>query len=232
MLKLWKFLNNLYEKLLLLVSVLLLVIGVWQIADNYYLYENANDRSILKYKPGNALSDTSDAPPISDDMVGWLTLDGTAIDYPVMQAADNTYYLRTDPFGSYAATGSIFLDSRCSSDFSDPYSMIYGHHMDYGTLFGALDDYLNASYLNTHRNGTLSVGKDGKKQYDLEVFASMIVSAHEETVYNLDSGRIRQFIAEHAPVYNGAKEGRILGLSTCLNTGSLSRIVVFCYLKE
>ena len=87
-------------------------------------------------------------------MAGWLTVDGTNIDYPVMQGKDNNSYLNTDPFGNYSLTGSIFLDSRSSPDFSDEYSVVYGHHMDYGKMFGALDDFLNEKYLKQHSSGS------------------------------------------------------------------------------
>ena len=79
-------------------------------------------------------------------MVGWIVVDDTNIDYPVMQGYDNSQYLNLDPYGEYSLSGSIFLDSRNSSDFTDPYSIIYGHHMEYGKMFGAIDDYLDDQY--------------------------------------------------------------------------------------
>ena len=143
MIRFWKALNDIYGWIVTASFVLILLIGVWQIYDNYYVFSHTIDNSVLRYKPG--ASDISDGgqAPFSDDLVGWLTIDGTDIDYPVMQGSDNAEYLSKDPYGGYSATGSIFLDSRSSPDFTDSFSIIYGHHMDYGRLFGALDDFLD-----------------------------------------------------------------------------------------
>lgn len=232
MLKFWKWLNELYGWLLILVFGLIMLIGVWQMYDNYYLFYHTLDKSIVKYKPDPANPSIQENSPITDEMVAWLTIDGTDIDYPVMQGKDNSHFLNTDPFGAYSLSGSIFLDSRCSADFSDEYAMIYGHHMDYGKMFGALDDFINASYLKKHSTGTLIIGKNAEKIYQLEVFASMRVSAKEKVVFDMQETQIRQFIFENAPVLTNQKEFKILGLSTCADTDSVSRIVVFCYLYE
>ena len=168
--------------------------------------------------------------PITDEMVAWITIDDTNIDYPVMQGKDNTHFLNTDPFGEYSLTGSIFLDSRCSSDFSDEYSVIYGHHMDYGKMFGALDDFLNETYLESHSTGTLMLGRSGEETFNLKVFASMRVSAREKTVFDMDYNKIRQFIRSHADVLTTESKSRIVALSTCADADSVTRIVVFCYI--
>jgi len=165
-------------------------------------------------------------------MAGWLTIGGTNIDYPVMQGSDNKQYLNTDPFGNYSLTGSIFLDSRSSPDFSDEYSVIYGHHMDYGKMFGARDDFLNELYLKQHSAGTLMVGRNAEKVYDLECFASMRVSAKEKIVFDMKQEQIRKFIHDNAAVLTNEKDSRILALSTCADANSVTRVVVYCYIKE
>lgn len=78
-----------------------------------------------------------------------MTIDDTNIDYPVMQGEDNNEYLNKDPFGNYALSGSIFLDRRNNPEFKDYYSLIYGHHMEHGMMFGAIDEYLNEDYFNS-----------------------------------------------------------------------------------
>ncbi len=184
MLKFFKRLNELYGWLVIAVFGLVVLIGAWQMYDNYYMFSHSLDESILQYKPDPNDPSAAANSPIGDDMVGWLTIDDTNIDYPVMQGSDNSKYLNTDPFGEYSLSGSIFLDSRCSPDFSDEYSVIYGHHMDYGKMFGALDDFLNEEYLRSHTTGTLMVGRNAEKVYDLEVFASARVSAREKIVFD------------------------------------------------
>lgn len=201
--------------------------------DNYYMFHHTLEKSVLKYKPNPSVPAAAEASPITNEMVAWLTIDGTNIDYPVMQGKDNSHFLNIDPFGAYSLSGSIFLDNRCSADFTDEYSVIYGHHMDYGRMFGGLDEFLNAQYLREHISGTLMIGRNAEKIYYLEVFASMRVSAREKIVFDMEQNKIRQFIYDNAEIQTGSeKNDRILCLSTCAGTDSSERIVVFCYISE
>lgn len=223
--------NILYERLVLIVLVLVLLIVMWCMYDNYYVYSHTLSDDIAKYKPvPNAV--VQEDSPISDDMVAWITIDGTNIDYPVMQYSDNVKYLNTDPYGNYSLSGSIYLDSRNSSDFSDDYSLIYGHHMEYGKMFGALDEFLDASYLSQHTSGTLIIGKNAEKTFDLEVFASMRASAKDEAVFDPGKGDVRQFIKNNSIVYTAESDRRIIALSTCAEGDSVSRTLVFCYITQ
>ena len=75
------------------------------------------------------------------DLVGWLTIPDTVIDYPVVQNQENDYYLTHDFFGEENVNGQIILDAPC-----DPYTPSYnlvisGHHMKNGSMFGSLPDY-------------------------------------------------------------------------------------------
>ena len=230
MVRFWRKLNEVYGRLVILAFAFVMVIGIWQVYDNYWLFNHTIDDSILKYKPDPSTPVYEGDPPITKEMVGWITIDDTNIDYPVMQGDDNVYFLNIDPFGEYSLSGSIFLDSRSSSDFSDRYSLIYGHHMDYGAMFGALDDFLDKSYLEKHITGTLMVGRNAEKIYDLEVFASMVVSAKEGVVFDLQEDRIEEFIHKNARVLVNESSGEdILALSTCADANTFDRIVVFCY---
>ena len=230
-LKFWKALNEIFFRLVIIVFGFVMLIGAWQVYDNYYIFSHALDKDLLKYKPVHGQS-ADKSSPITDEMVAWLTIDGTNIDYPVMQGKSNTDFLNTDSFGNYALTGSIFLDSRCSADFSDKYSLIYGHHMDYGKMFGSLDDFLSESYLRKHTTGTLLVGRNAEKEYKLRVFAAMRVSSRDKTVFDIDKDKIQQYIKDNAKVYTKQEQKRIIGLSTCADAGSVNRIVVFCYILD
>ena len=232
MLGFWKKLNEIYGWLVIIFFSFIMLIGIWQVYDNYYMYTHTLDNSILRYKPDPSDPAAAAGSPITDDMVGWITIDGTNIDYPVMQGKDNSAYLSTDPFGEYSLTGSIFLDSRCSSDFSDEFSLIYGHHMDYGKMFGALDDFLDENYLASHKTGTLLVGRTNVKEYKLEVFASASISSQESIVFDLDKDNIRQFIRDNTKTPDVGNSERILALATCADANSSKRTVVFCCIKE
>lgn len=64
-----------------------------------------------------------------DSSIGWIFVPDTNINYPIMQAEDNEYYLHRSYDGSYLYSGSVFLDRRCKSDFSGDVNMLYGHNM-------------------------------------------------------------------------------------------------------
>ena len=234
--KFWKKMNVYYERTLLAIFVILLLIVLYCLYDTWYVYDHASDKSLLKYKPSpdnpSAVADS----PITDDYVAWLTVDDTNIDYPVMQGKDNTKYLNLDPYGKYSLSGSIFLDSRNAADFSDDYSLVYGHHMEYGKMFGALDDFLNEKYLKSHEDGTLIIGKEGDAIHSIKIFASMHADAKDKNVFSpTEIDGIEEYIKEKAEYYVDMPElygKRILGLSTCSEGDSTVRILVFCYICD
>lgn len=84
------------------------------------------------------------------DVVGWLYCPDTPINYPVVQAEDNNYYLHHLLDGTYNSSGSIFMDYRCPSDFSGWNSIVYGHNMKNDAMFGTLQDYKEQTYYDAH----------------------------------------------------------------------------------
>jgi sortase B len=64
---------------------------------------------------------------LNSDIVGWIRIPDTDIDYPILQGSDNDYYLSRNYLGEFAVAGSIFLDYR--NDFGDDFLIIYGHSM-------------------------------------------------------------------------------------------------------
>lgn len=90
------------------------------------------------------------------DSVAWLYISDTNIDYPIMQSGDNDYYAHRATDGSYLYAGSLFMDYRCSSDFSDFNSVIYGHNMGNGTMFADIPNYENEEYFMEHSYGWLT----------------------------------------------------------------------------
>ena len=226
MLRLFKELNIWYERLVMLILGLFLLIILWCFYDSWYVYSHVTDDSVMRYKPG--VSDTTkEAPALSEDMAGWLTIDDTGIDYPVMHYKDNIKYLNTDPFGRYSLGGSIFLDYRNDPCFTDDYSLIYGHHMQHGRMFGALDNYLDEAYMREHSGGTLFIRKDGEKSKHIKIFAALQTSADEKTVFNPGEGDIRRYIRSHAAVQISEPDGAIVGLSTCTGRDDDTRTGVF-----
>ena len=84
------------------------------------------------------------------DCIGWLSIDGTTISYPVMHTpSDPQKYLRRNFYGKYSQSGVPFLDGRC--DLQSTNLIIYGHNMKNGTMFSDLKRYVDRDFLNAHR---------------------------------------------------------------------------------
>lgn len=84
------------------------------------------------------------------DFFGWLKIEGTKIDYPVMyKPEDPEYYLHRDFYGRYSDSGMLFIDGQCPRVSN--YYLIYGHHMNNGTMFGELPKYAKVDYYQDHK---------------------------------------------------------------------------------
>ncbi|MDD6422232.1 MAG: class B sortase [Intestinibaculum porci] len=166
--------------------------------------------------------------------VAWLKVAKTDIDFPIMQGKTNMEYLNKNPLGQMDLAGSIFLDSTNSPQFTDPYSVIYGHHLDDGLMFGALDAYLKKSYLEGHTNGTLETSS-GRK-YQLKLFSCFHVLSDNEIIFNASAQKttekVRDYINKQDPNHLSYDESLpIVALSTCVNATSENRVVVFGTIK-
>lgn len=226
--KIIRLIDGLIDKSILLVCIVLFLLGSYGLYDSYMVYQQATDNSILKYKPGYETDDEIDKK-ITGNMVAWLTIDDTNVDYPVMHGEDNNEYLNKDPFGDYALSGSIFLDSRNDPEFKDYYSLIYGHHMEHGMMFGAIDEYLNEDYFNSHRTGSLVVGK---KTYKIRIFAVLECEATEESIFApTENYNTLNYIKQHALFLDDTAlpkdNEKLLGLSTCKYPDTVDRTLIF-----
>ncbi len=83
-------------------------------------------------------------------LIGWLKIDDTIIDYPVMQTSDNEYYLDHNINQEKDRNGALFLDKDCDVLKPSTNLIIYGHHMKSGRMFGNLDDYASENYYKKH----------------------------------------------------------------------------------
>ena len=113
---------------------------------------------------------------INEDCVAWIHIEDTAINYPVVQGSDNSFYLKHLIDGKWNSAGCIFLDSRVGSDLSDRHSIIYGHHMKDGTMFSGLTKYKKQEYYEAHSEGLLITPE---RTYTIEFFAGYVASVED-----------------------------------------------------
>ncbi len=120
-------------------------------ADQVEIEEPKEEQLVIKNRYIAALLE------INPDVVGYLKVNNTNVDYPVVIAADNKYYLKKNLYGEDDRNGWIFMDFRNSEKFLNDNTIIYGHNMYYsGVMFGTLHRVLNASWYNNPENLTIS----------------------------------------------------------------------------
>ena len=139
------------------------------------------------------------------DCIGWLSIDGTSISYPVMYTpSEPQKYLRRSFYGQYSQSGVLFLDGRCSTVGGN--LIIYGHNMKNGTMFSDLKRYVDRDFLNAHRTVKFETA-DGVQTF--------IVTEALKT--NTSDGWYDRIAAE---------DGRQLILSTCYGSGKDGRLLI------
>lgn len=87
---------------------------------------------------------------INKNIIAWIDIPGTNINYPLVQGENNEYYLNHSSFGRSNLIGSIFIDFRNTADFSDTVTMIYGHNVSNEFMFGSISKYKDSNYLENH----------------------------------------------------------------------------------
>ncbi len=221
--KIIRFVDNLIDKIIIVVFLVVFLFGCYFVVDSVYVFYNASSGGVKGRRQEQTVEEIM--KELSSDAVGWIRMDDSKIDYPIMQTNNNTKYLNIDPYGDYNIAGSIFLDFRNASDFSDQYNILYGHHMENNYMFGALDLWEDKEYFDTHRDGVLIL--DGV-EYKLNAFAFVVVKASAEEVFDPEFAKTaRTFIQSHAQIYYEPGDGRILMLSTCRNAGATERTLVY-----
>ncbi len=205
-----------------------------ELIEKFIVIEEANDTD-----PGkpNHTTEATKAPEVKisfeelvamyPDVIGWLYCEGTPINYPVVQANDNDYYLRRMINGKYNIGGTIFMDYRNNADFSNEITIIYGHNMKNGSMFGSIPKYTKHSFLESHKNILLTTPD---KKYEIEVIGTLKTTSDDE-VYNFsDLNENRDNVAQRLGIE--ANDDRLVVFSTCLYDTEDSRLLLVGKLKE
>ena len=141
----------------------------------------------------------------NNDCIGWLSIDGTNISYPVMYTpSDPQKYLRRSFYGKYSQSGVPFLDGRC--DLQSSNLIIYGHNMRNGTMFSDLKKYVERDFLNAHRTVKFETA-DGIRCFTVtEVLSTNITDAWYDRITAEDGSRCLIL----STCYGSGKDGRLL----------------------
>ncbi len=185
--KLIRFTDGLLDIGIIGAILLMLCYGGYVLWDADQIEQAAAAEKFQIYHPESGLTGDSESSferlrEKNPEVIGWITIPDTQIDYPFVQAENNSKYLRTDVNGEFALAGSIFLDYRNAADFSDVNSVIYGHHVQDEAMFGDLRLFEDEDFFQTHREA--DVYFDGQ-WHTLELFSFCEVDAYEKTIYEI-----------------------------------------------
>ena len=112
------------------------------------------------------------------DVIGWLYCADTIINYPVLHGTDNDMYLHHLYDGSYTYSGSIFVEAANRKNFEDANTIIYGHNMRDGSMFGTLDSWQDQEYYEAHPVFWLITPE---QDYKIELLGGYTTSAYSDT---------------------------------------------------
>ena len=174
---------------------------------------------------------------INSDVVGWIKIENTNIDYPVMQNGD--YYLHRNIYKNYSSHGTPYLAEYCNIQYSDNL-IIYGHHMNDNSMFAQLDDYKKHSFYENHKYIKFYSYYNGitiEKTYEIAIaFKTVVYSDKGFKYYNYtnfsDIQELNEFVenCRKLEFYNTGIDinygDKLITLSTCEYSQKNGRIVV------
>lgn len=170
------------------------------------------------------------------DVIGWLYCEGTVVNYPVVQAKDNAYYLRRLTDGTWNMAGTLFMDYRNQPEFSDWNSLIYGHNMKDRSMFATLLDYQDQAFYEAHPVWYLMTPQ---QDYKLKLVAGYTTSADSSAYRIAEDQEERDMLVQKAVSASTfvsnvevADTDRLVTLSTCSYEYADARYVVLGVLEE
>ena len=204
--------------------------------DNDNLYSNARDTYTQKADTNNLLQAPIDVDwesllKINPDIIGWIYTEGVDISYPILQGSDNKHYLKHTYEGEYSFAGSIFMDYQNVADLSGCNTMIYGHNMRNGSMFGSLKKYSqDNAYAVSPYFWILTPGVNYR--YEIQAAYTAQINSFTYTLFSDAGKEFREFLAQmkaSSEIQTRDSDFRgdekVVTLSTC-NSNQSTRYVV------
>ena len=227
--------------LLIIIFVCLGILGrrgydYWvNMKNNQYINDLVKEESKKEKKPSKKQSDEekwkakekkymnvlSKLREKNSDVKAFMEIEGTYISYPILQAEDNSFYLRKGLNKDYDVAGSIFMDYNNEADFSDDNTVIYGHHLEIDTMFTGLDNYRKEDFAKKHRKIFITT-PEGLREY--KVFSAYGTPGDADyRTLDFEDGKVRvlyfDMLKERSEVKLNTKDftekDSIITLSTC-----------------
>lgn len=241
-----RFLDEAIDTTIIIIIIIILLFCTYALWDELQIVHDPVIDKIVEHKPIPGPEPTlTELREINKDVICWLELFETSIDYPVVQSRDNEEYVYKDFYGNYSYAGTVFLDYRNKPDFTDTYNICYGHNIYLQNVsdvmftdvmfYASTDD--SGEYFNNHVKGALTLDS---VVYDLEAFAVVYEDGTSSLFNNtFYQDRTLEFIddihekAIHWRELEWEPDDRVLALSTCHSGVNMrNKYVLFCKILD
>ncbi|MGG0740985.1 class B sortase [Niallia taxi] len=217
------------QALILFISLGIFVFSLLKIGDIVYGY--AKNDQIMKdiqavyheeANSNNQALPLQNLTEINQEIVGWLTIADTKIDYPILQTTNNDYYLTHNYKNEVSKEGSIFMDYRNSTDTKEKQTILYGHEMKNGSMFGELKKFLDLEFLSQHKRFSYQTNAASYEVELFSVYATTTSFDYLKTEFSSDADykEYLQTISDKS-IYDSnvsiSEQDQIITLSTCSN---------------
>ena len=242
--------GSVLSNILLVVGLALILVagGMWGLAQWRYHEQDVMNEKLASYA---TVSEKGDVAPkvdweklksINPDVVGWIQVPGTVINYPVYQGTDNDHYLDTNAEGVYGVGGQIFLDYKCEKPgMRDQQTVIYGHHLKNGSMFKQFADMDSQGFFDSIKT-VWYVTEEAN--YELEPLFVYYATPKSEDVRCFDFATADEFheylgkqlgkaVTKRSDAAQVCKVAdHVLTLSTCNYIDGYGRTVLVCAVKD
>lgn len=172
----------------------------------------------------------------NSDTIGWIKIDKTSVNYPIVKTKDNSYYLTHSFDKTKNSAGWIFADYRCNSDFSSKNTVIYGHSRKNGSMFGTLKNMLKPDWYKSNSYINISTSKKDNTYLIFSMYTIEAETYYTTTEFSSDD-KYESFLKTltkrsiHNFNIDVNKDDKIITLSTCSGISN-NRIVVHAKLVK
>lgn len=182
--------------------------------------EGGDEPTELAYEPSEALRALMEKYP---DCIGYITIEGTKVDLPIMQNADNEYYLHRDMDGEKSVSGCIYMDSNHDIHEKGLHT-IYGHHMKNGSMFRDVARFTDATYFAEHQNIKIQTSDQELRLKPVYCYAGRADGSYRNVLEN--HGQVIDFIKSHTGLDIDADD--LYVLVTCSYGSQDERTYLYC----